>query len=65
MQGFKTLGDWTMMNPWREELDIRSANEYRKHHDEAVLTMANTSLFLTLATMLLQLFDGTFPAWFK
>lgn len=65
MQGFSTLGDWTMMNPWKGELDKRCANEYHKDHDDAVHTMANTSFFLTLATMLLQLFDGTFPTWFK
>lgn len=54
-----------MMNPWKEELDKRSAAEYRKNHDDAVLTMATTSLFLTLATMMVQLLDGTFPTWFK
>lgn len=65
VQGFSSLGDWVMKDPWKEELDLRSADEYCDENDAAVSTLATTSLCLTLTTMVLQLFDGSFPAWFR
>lgn len=63
MQGSSALGDWTMMNPWKEELDERSAGKYRRDRDDAASRLATTSLLLTFATMYLQIFDtlGTVP----